>query len=220
MLNEYPIAIIIEMIVMFVGQILFNLFVIKEGFEQFKKDKFTIVYLISGCFNIIAVCILLFGSRAQVSFSTDPLTHEINVDPGDLLVYLPYSLNLMIFIYIPQIFTYGIVFILTGIKKRENRGTLLIKSGSLGIANQSMVLLSENLVLFMLLGLITNIIVFGFTSLVIYLIFTGLGLAYSILLIIFGFKSDNLNFKVAGIIYVSIVGFRLVWTLVIPLFPL
>lgn len=130
-------------------------------------------------------------------------------------IYLAYNIFRGLLFTIPSLITYGVIFLIFGLKNRQRFKSYIMISGILWIISYSVRAIVLNGELYTILFQLTAIDISTLTSIfIIVASFGWLILIGFILLIVHGFKNNDNNMIYAGLVF--FLGFVL--SLIIPLF--
>ena len=186
--------------------IIYNIFFMQSGKKQ-SPEVYTSKYLISlGITNI---------SFIVLSFLIPDLLLESPYDGTETQIYIAYNVFRGLLFSVPSLITYGVIFLIFGLKNRQRFKSYIMISGILWTIYYSVNVIGLNGELYTILFQLTAIDIWTLTS--IFIILTSFGwllLIGFILLIVHGFKNNDNNMIYAGLVY--FLGFAL--SLIIPLF--
>ena len=186
--------------------ILYNLFFINSGQNQPPEVKVSKYLIYSGLINIIFIILSYLIPDLRL---TSPYN---NVETQ---IYLAYNIFRGLLFTVPSLITYGVIFLIFGIKNRQRFKFYIMISGILWIISYSVKAVVLNGELYNILFVLTaiNILTIATISMILapfgWLIFIGF-----ILLLVHGYKNKDNNIKNAGFVY--FLGFAL--SLIIPFF--
>jgi len=187
--------------------IIYNMFFILSGKNQPSEvnDSKYLIYL--GITNI---------SFIFLSFLIPDLLLRSPYNEVETQIYLAYNVFRGLLFSVPSLITYGVIFLIFGLKNRQRFKSYIMISGILWIIYYSVNAIVLNGELYMILFQLTAIDILTITSIFIIVSFFLMFLLSIgfILLIVHGFKNNDNNMKYAGFVY--FLGFAL--TLIIPLF--
>ena len=186
--------------------IIYNIFFMQSGKKQ-SPEVYTSKYLISlGITNI---------SFIVLSFLIPDLLLESPYDGTETQIYIAYNVFRGLLFSVPSLITYGVIFLIFGLKNRQRFKSYIMISGILWTIYYSVNVIGLNGELYTILFQLTAIDIWTLTSILIILTSFGwLILIGFILLIVHGFKNNDNNMIYAGLVY--FLGFAL--SLIIPLF--
>jgi len=186
--------------------IVYNLFIIKSGKNQPPEVNASKYLIYLGIINIIFIVL---------SFLIPDLSLKSPYNETETQIYLAYNVFRGLLFSVPSLITYGVIFLIFGLKNRQQLKSYIMISGILWIIYYSVNVIVLNGELFYILFVLSTFDVLTITSIAIIVgFFFWLHLIGFILLIIHGFKNNDNNMKYAGLVY--FLGFAL--SLIIPLF--
>lgn len=186
--------------------IIYNIFFIQSGKKQSPEVHASKYLIYLGITNI---------SFIVLSFLIPDLKLISPYNEVETQIYLAYNVFRGLLFAVPSLITYGVIFLIFGLKNRQQLKSYIMISGILWIIYYSVNVIVLNGELYMILFQLTAIDILTLTSIFIIVgSFFWLLLIGFILLIIHGFKNNDNNMKYAGLVY--ILGFAL--SLIIPLF--
>ena len=186
--------------------IVYNLFIIKSGKNQPPEVNASKYLIYLGIINIIFIVL---------SFLIPDLSLKSPYNETETQIYLAYNVFRGLLFSVPSLITYGVIFLIFGLKNRQQIKSYIMISGILWIIYYSVNVIVLNGELFYIL-----FVLFAFDILTITTIFMIVGSFFwllfigFILLIVHGFKNNDNNMKYAGLVY--FLGVAL--SLIIPLF--
>lgn len=186
--------------------IIYNIFFIQSGKKQSPEVHASKYLIYLGITNI---------SFIVLSFLIPDLLLKSPYNGTETQIFLIYNIFRGLLFSVPSLITYGVIFLIFGLKNRQQLKSYIMISGILWIIYYSVNVIVLNGELYMILFQLTAIDILTLTSIFIIVgSFFWLLLIGFILLIIHGFKNNDNNMKYAGLVY--ILGFAL--SLIIPLF--
>jgi len=186
--------------------IIYNIFFIQSGKKQSPEVHASKYLIYLGITNI---------SFIVLSFLIPDLKLISTYNEVETQIYLAYNVFRGLLFSVPSLITYGVIFLIFGLKNRQQLKSYIMISGILWIIYYSVNVIVLNGELFYIL-----FVLFGFDVLTVTTIFIIVGSFFwllfigFILLIVHGFKNNDNNMKYAGLVY--FLGFAL--SLIIPLF--
>ncbi len=186
--------------------IIYNIFFIQSGKKQSPEVHASKYLIYLGITNI---------SFIVLSFLIPDLKLISTYNEVETQIYLAYNVFRGLLFSVPSLITYGVIFLIFGLKNRQQLKSYTMISGILWIIYYSVNVIVLNGELFYIL-----FVLFGFDVLTVTTIFIIVGSFFwllfigFILLIVHGFKNNDNNMKYAGLVY--FLGFAL--SLIIPLF--
>ena len=187
--------------------IIYNIFFIQSGKKQSPEVHASKYLIYIGITNI---------SFIVLSFLIPDLTLSSPYNETETQIYLTYNVFRGLLFSVPSLITYGVIFLIFGLKNRQRFKSYIMISGILWIIYYSINAIVLNGELYMILFQLTAIDIL--TMITIYMIvslFMMLLLSIGfILLIVHGFKNNDNNMKYAGFVY--FLGFAL--SIFLPIF--
>ena len=186
--------------------IIYNIFFIQSGKNQPSEVNASKYLIYLGITNI---------SFIILSFFTPDLLLKSPYNETETQIYLTYNIFRGLLFSFPSLITYGVIFLIFGLKNRQQIKSYIMISGILWIISYSVNVIGLNGELYMILFQLFAVNIMTITT--IYIIVASFGwlvLIGFILLIVHGFKNNDNNMKYAGFVY--FLGFAL--SLIIPLF--
>jgi len=186
--------------------IIYNIFFIQSGKKQSPEVHASKYLIYLGITNI---------SFIVLSFLIPDLKLISPYNEVETQIYLAYNVFRGLLFSVPSLITYGVIFLIFGLKNRQQFKSYIMISGILWIIYYSVNVIVLNGELFMILFILFAFDVMTVTT--IFIIVSSFGwliLIGFILLIVHGFKNNDNNMKYAGLVY--FLGFAL--SLIIPLF--
>lgn len=186
--------------------IVYNYFIIKSGKNQPPEVNASKYLIYSGMINIIFIIL---------SYLIPDLRLISPYNEVETQIYLAYNIFRGLLFTIPSLITYGVIFLIFGLKNRQRFKSYIMISGILWIISYSVRAIVLNGELYTILFQLFAIDVLTLTS--IFIIVASFGLLILIgfiLLIVHGFKNNDNNMIYAGLFF--FLGFVL--SLIIPLF--
>jgi len=186
--------------------IIYNIFFIQSGKKQSPEVHASKYLIFLGITNI---------SFIVLSFLIPDLLLESPYDGTETQIYIAYNVFRGLLFSVPSLITYGVIFLIFGLKNRQRFKSYIMISGILWTIYYSVNVIVLNGELYTILFQLTAIDIWTLTS--IFIILTSFGwllLIGFILLIVHGFKNNDNNMIYAGLVY--FLGFAL--SLIIPLF--
>ena len=186
--------------------IVYNIFIIQSGKNQPSEVNASKYLIYLGNTNIIFIVL---------SFLIPVLSLTSPYNETETQIYLAYNVFRGLLFSVPSLITYGVIFLIFGLKNRQQLKSYIMISGILWIIYYSVNVIVLNGELFYIL-----FVLFGFDVLTVTTIFIIVGSFFwllfigFILLIVHGFKNNDNNMKYAGFVY--FLGVAL--SLIIPLF--
>ena len=186
--------------------IIYNIFFIQSGRKQSPEVHASKYLIYLGITNI---------SFIVLSFLIPDLLLSSPFNEVETQIYLAYNVFRGLLFSIPSLITYGVIFLIFGLKNRQQLKSYIMISGILWIIYYSVNVIVLNGELYMILFQLSGLNVWTLTTIIIIISFFGwLTLIGFILLIVHGFKNNDSNMIYAGLVY--FIGFVL--TFIIPLF--
>jgi len=186
--------------------IIYNIFFIQSGRKQSPEVHASKYLIYLGITNI---------SFIVLSFLIPDLLLRSPYNEVETQIYLAYNVFRGLLFSIPSLITYGVIFLIFGLKNRQQLKSYIMISGILWIIYYSVNVIVLNGELYMILFQLSGLNVWTLTTIIIIISFFGwLTLIGFILLIVHGFKNNDSNMIYAGLVY--FIGFVL--TFIIPLF--
>ncbi|MCJ7648354.1 MAG: hypothetical protein MUP85_07055 [Candidatus Lokiarchaeota archaeon] len=186
--------------------IIYNIFFIQSGRKQSPEVHASKYLIYLGITNI---------SFIVLSFLIPDLLLRSPYNEVETQIYLAYNVFRGLLFSIPSLITYGVIFLIFGLKNRQQLKSYIMISGILWIIYYSVNVIVLNGELYMILFQISGVDVWTLTTIFIIISFFGwLTLIGFILLIVHGFKNNDSNMLYAGLVY--FIGFVL--SFIIPLF--
>ena len=185
--------------------IIYNIFFIQSGRKQSPEVHASKYLIYLGITNI---------SFIVLSFLIPDLLLRSPYNEVETQIYLAYNVFRGLLFSIPSLITYGVIFLIFGLKNRQQLKSYIMISGILWIIYYSVNVIVLNGELYTILFL-SGLGVWTLTT--IFIIVSSFGwlvLIGFILLIVHGFKNNDSNMIYAGLVY--FIGFVL--TFIIPLF--
>lgn len=185
--------------------IIYNIFFIQSGRKQSPEVHASKYLIYLGITNI---------SFIVLSFLIPDLLLSSPFNEVETQIYLAYNVFRGLLFSIPSLITYGVIFLIFGLKNRQQLKSYIMISGILWIIYYSVNVIVLNGELYTILFL-SGLGVWTLTT--IFIIVSSFGwllLIGFILLIVHGFKNNDSNMIYAGLVY--FIGFVL--TFIIPLF--
>jgi len=185
--------------------IIYNIFFIQSGRKQSPEVHASKYLIYLGITNI---------SFIVLSFLIPDLLLRSPFNEVETQIYLAYNVFRGLLFSIPSLITYGVIFLIFGLKNRQQLKSYIMISGILWIIYYSVNVIVLNGELYTILFL-SGLGVWTLTT--IFIIVSSFGwlvLIGFILLIVHGFKNNDSNMIYAGLVY--FIGFVL--TFIIPLF--
>ena len=185
--------------------IIYNIFFIQSGRKQSPEIHASKYLIYLGITNIIFIVL---------SFLIPDLLLSSPFNEVETQIYLAYNVFRGLLFSIPSLITYGVIFLIFGLKNRQQLKSYIMISGILWIIYYSVNVIVLNGELYTILFL-SGLGVWTLTT--IFIIVSSFGwlvLIGFILLIVHGFKNNDSNMIYAGLVY--FIGFVL--TFIIPLF--
>ena len=186
--------------------IIYNIFFIQSGKKQSPEVHASKYLIYLGIINIIFIVL---------SFLIPDLSLKSPYNETETQIYLAYNVFRGLLFSVPSLITYGVIFLIFGLKNRQQLKSYIMISGILWIIYYSVnvIVLNGELfyILFVLFGFDVSTVatIFMIVGSFFWLLFIGF-----ILLIVHGFKNNDNNMKYAGLVY--FLGVAL--SLIIPLF--
>ena len=185
--------------------IIYNIFFIQSGRKQSPEVHASKYLIYLGITNI---------SFIVLSFLIPDLLLSSPFNEVETQIYLAYNVFRGLLFSIPSLITYGVIFLIFGLKNRQQLKSYIMISGILWIIYYSVNVIVLNGELYTIL-ILSGLGVWTLTT--IFIIVSSFGwllLIGFILLIVHGFKNNDSNMIYAGLVY--FIGFVL--TFIIPLF--
>jgi len=185
--------------------IIYNIFFIQSGRKQSPEIHASKYLIYLGITNIIFIVL---------SFLIPDLLLSSPFNEVETQIYLAYNVFRGLLFSIPSLITYGVIFLIFGLKNRQQLKSYIMISGILWIIYYSVNVIVLNGELYTIL-ILSGLGVWTLTT--IFIIVSSFGwllLIGFILLIVHGFKNNDSNMIYAGLVY--FIGFVL--TFIIPLF--
>lgn len=185
--------------------IIYNIFFIQSGRKQSPEVHASKYLIYLGITNIIFIVL---------SFLIPDLLLSSPFNEVETQIYLAYNVFRGLLFSIPSLITYGVIFLIFGLKNRQQLKSYIMISGILWIIYYSVNVIVLNGELYTIL-ILSGLGVWTLTT--IFIIVSSFGwllLIGFILLIVHGFKNNDSNMIYAGLVY--FIGFVL--TFIIPLF--
>ena len=185
--------------------IIYNIFFIQSGRKQSPEVHASKYLIYLGITNI---------SFIVLSFLIPDLLLRSPYNEVETQIYLAYNVFRGLLFSIPSLITYGVIFLIFGLKNRQQLKSYIMISGILWIIYYSVNVIVLNGELYTIL-ILSGLGVWTLTT--IFIIVSSFGwllLIGFILLIVHGFKNNDSNMIYAGLVY--FIGFVL--TFIIPLF--
>jgi len=186
--------------------IIYNIFFIQSGKKQSPEVHASKYLIFLGITNI---------SFIVLSFLIPDLLLESPYVGTETQIYIAYNVFRGLLFSVPSLITYGVIFLIFGLKNRQRFKSYIMISGILWTIYYSVNVIGLNGELYTILFQLTAIDIWTLTS--IFIILTSFGwllLIGFILLIVHGFKNNDNNMIYAGLVY--FLGFAL--SIIIPLF--
>ena len=186
--------------------IIYNIFFIQSGKKQSPEVHASKYLIYLGITNI---------SFIVLSFLIPDLKLISPYNEVETQIYLAYNVFRGLLFSVPSLITYGVIFLIFGLKNRQRFKSYIMISGILWTIYYSINVIVLNGELFNILFVLFAIDIVTITTFFIIVgSFFWLHLIGFILLIIHGFKNKDNNMKYAGLVY--ILGFAL--SMIIPIF--
>ncbi|MBY9003513.1 MAG: hypothetical protein KGD73_06050 [Candidatus Lokiarchaeota archaeon] len=186
--------------------IIYNIFFIQSGRKQSPEVHASKYLIYLGITNIIFIVL---------SFLLPDLLLSSPYNEVETQIYLAYNVFRGLLFSVPSLITYGVIFLIFGLKNRQQLKSYLMISGILWIIYYSVNVIGLNGELYMILFQISGVDVWTLTTIFIIISFFGwLVLIGFILLIVHGFKNNDSNMLYAGLVYFL----GLVLSFIIPIF--
>jgi len=186
--------------------IVYNLFIIKSGKNQPPEVNASKYLIYSGMINIIFIIL---------SYLIPDLILKSPYNEVETQIYLAYNVFRGLLFSVPSLITYGVLFLIFGLKNRQRFKSYLMISGILWTIYYSVNVIVLNGELYTILFQLTAIDILTLTSIfIIVASFGWLILIGFILLIVHGFKNNDNNMIYAGIVF--FLGYAL--SIIIPIF--
>ncbi len=187
--------------------IIYNIFFIQSGKKQSPEVHCSKYLIYLGIINI---------SFIVLSFLVPDLLLKSPYNEVETQIFLAYNIFRGLLFSVPSLITYGVIFLIFGLKNRQLLKSYIMISGILWIIYYSVNAMVLNGELYTILFQLTAIDILTLTAIFIIVSFSLMFLLSIgfILLIVHGFKNNDNNMIYAGLVY--FLGFAL--SLIVPLF--
>jgi hypothetical protein len=174
--------------------IIFNIFFIQSGKKQSPEVHASKYLIYLGITNI---------SFIVLSFLIPDLLLKSPYNGTETQIYLAYNIFRGLLFSVPSLITYGVIFLIFGLKNRQRFKSYIMISGILWIISYSVNVIGLNGEIYMILFQLFAFDIWTITT--IYIIGSSFGcltLIGFILLIVHGFKNNDNNMIYAGLVYI------------------
>lgn len=196
MISIQPFFLIYELILLGFG-ITINIYIIKSGKNQAGEVEYSGLLITAGVINLAVLVMGLILPQIEYSGPVD----LDNLSP-DLRFYLFYQIATGLFLTIPAVITSGIIFLLYGLKNKEQFRLYLAIAGIFGIIGSLLRVLVLNGNLFLIFMTLTDVSMLYISILlgISYILLGLLIIPRTILIILHGIRNFDSDLKIAGII--------------------